>query len=361
MKIWFAAAIPADSQGGVNRNMQGFADGLRKRGHDVDIIYPSSQRQKNYLLFAWALLIRLMKTGKAAPDFLIARSTDGVFCALARRMNICKTRLLLHNHGWEQRVFEISLTIPRDSEQSFFTWKSRVLRFPLLNATLSLCEGHVCGTVDEIQWMRKKYPRYHGTFIYAPNGVDITPSTIERKWNPVFLCIGAWGWRKNPIGTIRILGEVRKKDVDVKVILVGTGISNVPSTVSAVLPGDAVQNISVETMENMSRWYEQCPFLITTSLYEGGHALVILEAMAHGCVVFAKDIPSAREIINHGYNGFLLPGTSLEKDSQVILDAIKDDKKLDEISQRAKKSASRNRWERQARRMERALENIIHN
>ena len=61
----------------------------------------------NYLVFAFALCKRLLLHAAKPPDWIIARSTDGVVCALAAKIFGMKTKIALHNHGWEERAYEV--------------------------------------------------------------------------------------------------------------------------------------------------------------------------------------------------------------------------------------------------------------
>ena len=97
MKIWFAAAIPCSSQGGVNRVMCEQARGLAARGHTTACVYPEARWERTYLGFAAGLAWRMLRAGSRRPDWIIARSCDGVFCALVCAALRLRTRVVLHN------------------------------------------------------------------------------------------------------------------------------------------------------------------------------------------------------------------------------------------------------------------------
>jgi glycosyltransferase involved in cell wall biosynthesis len=77
--------------------------------------------------------------------------------------------------------------------------------------------------------------------------------------------------------------------------------------------------------------------------------------MAHGCVVFASAVPSSKECIRHLKNGFILPGDSPAGDVSMIVNALTNPSLCAAISAKAFLFAKRQSWERQARRLERAL------
>jgi glycosyltransferase involved in cell wall biosynthesis len=105
----------------------------------------------------------------------------------------------------------------------------------------------------------------------------------------------------------------------------------------------------------MVRWYETCPYLLSTSRYEGGRSLAILEAHNRGMVVFATAIPSTREIVRDGATGILLSGSDGARDASRILETIANGGLCRSIGAAAWQSVGRQRWQRQGTRLEKLL------
>ena len=122
--------------------------------------------------------------------------------------------------------------------------------------------------------------------------------------------------------------------------MVGTGVK-IEDFVDA-LKGTKLNYLIVpyENFESMPQWYKQCPFFISSARYEGGHSLAILEALSFGCVVFATDIPSTREIIIDKSNGVLIGGVNDEDDAKTILDVLGDKDLLARIRHNAFRTAA---------------------
>ena len=57
----------------------------------------------------------------------------------------------------------------------------------------------------------------------------------------------------------------------------------------------------------LARHYEDADGVILLSRGEEGIPLVLLDAMAHGCIVFATDLGAVGELVVDGINGFLCP------------------------------------------------------
>ncbi len=354
MIIWFAANVPSGSVGGVARSMQGLAEGLHMLGHRTSVVTNGDSRG-GYILFAFKLAARLFLNMTHQPDWIIARSTDGVVCALLIKALAFKTRLAIHNHGWEEYVYEIENRLPRRTVFPRTTWRARIIRFPLLRVCLALSAGCISGTLAEIRWLKKHYPRHQRKFHFVPNGVNAPDNGfwMEQHDAPLhLLAIGGLTWKKNILHTIDIFEELVRRLPECRFYLIGScapldRISRHLHSGITVLPQ--------VSQGEMPKWYRTCPFLLSSSRYEGGHSFALLEAMSHACVVFASAIPSSKEIIRNGENGMLISGIDAKTDAKVIAEVLRDKSAQIKMRRRALASARRSRWERQVHRMERVL------
>ena len=355
MNIWFAANIPLGSSGGVARSMQGLAEGLQRLGHRTEIVVNASNTGGGYLVFALKLTLRLLFHIVNQPDWIIARSTDGIGCALLIKALALKTRVAIHNHGWEEYAYEFEKRLPVGLVFPRTTWKARIIRFPLLRACLALSSSCICGTISEIRWLKKKYPRHHRKFRYLSNGVHVVDRGFWLDQNEIplhIVSIGSFTWKKNLNHTIAVFEEMVRHLPQSRLFLIGTGLEK------HQIPRQLIEEISVVPEVNpseMSKWYMTCPYLISSSRYEGGHSFALLEAMSFACVVIASAISSSAEIIQNKCNGLLITGVDAKDDAAAISALLKEKERLVHMRRRAFCSARRNRWERQMKRMERIL------
>jgi glycosyltransferase involved in cell wall biosynthesis len=356
--VWFAADIPASSQGGVNRLMKGLSFGLSRQGIRTEIIYNNEYellRAAGYIGFSLGLGIKLLLRPLSRPDWIIARSTDALFCAVVKRIFRLKTRIVLQNHGWEEYVYAIQKRLTAALVDRPVTWKSRLIRFPLLRATLAMADYCLCGTIDDIRWIRGRYPAALKKLRYVPNGVEPKRSCFwagRADLQHRFLCVGTMTWRKNLTYAVALFRRLAEADPNARLYLVGTG------EIPAALNFSAQERITVVPsllMEQMDEWYERCPFFLHTARYEGGHPLALLEAMSFGAVPFVVPIPSVREIVRHGNNGIHLGGIDAGKDAEIIASAIADKNRIATLGKQAYSTAMRNRWKRQTVRLERVI------
>jgi glycosyltransferase involved in cell wall biosynthesis len=353
-EVWFAAAIPGSSQGGVNRLMLGLAEGLRRRGFRVKMIYQGNPAG-GYPAFSLVLAIRLLLRLFNPPGWIIARSTDAFFSLLLRKMLPLSTRIIVQNHGWEEYVFEIQKKLSAAIIENPVTWKARLLRFPMLRATLHMADRCLCGTIDDMRWIGGRYPVVRSKLRYVPNGVVCqrhTDAADREMRSPEFLCVGTLTWRKNLTYALELFKRIATARQDARLFCVGTGRE----------PGEGFNDdggrvtfIPSVPMETIGEWYERCPFFIHTARYEGGHSLALLEAMSGGAVAFVSPVPSSLEIVRHNRNGIVLSGANPDKDAALIMTVVDDTEMVRELSSHARRTAFRNRWNRQVDRLYRVL------
>lgn len=349
-EVWFAAAIPGQSHGGVNRLMLGLANGLKSRGMKVRMIY-QDRSTGGYPLFSFTLGLRLLIRCLNPPDWLIARSTDAFFPCLIRKIVPMSTRIVLQNHGWEEYVYQIQKNLPAGIVENPVTWKARLLRFPMLRTTLRMADYCFCGTVDDIRWLQRKYPAAAPKLRYLPNGVQCsrkTESVRQDSPSPEFLSVGTLTWRKNIDYTLKLFRRVVFFRPKAALFCVGTGRLPENGFDDA---GGRITFVPSVPMNTIGEWYERCPFFMHTARYEGGHSLALLEAMAGGAVPFVSPVPSTLEIIRHDRNGIVLGGTDPEKDAGLIMSVVDDADRVRELSANARRTAFRNRWRRQVSRL----------
>ncbi len=345
MKIWIAAYINPSAPGGVLRSTTTIARELRKRGHRVRELY-ANKFYGNCILFSLGVMIKLIFT-LDRPVWLIARSTDGFFPILAAKTFGFKTHVALHNHGWEERVYEQEKRLPAHCINNPTTWRARAIRFPMLHLTLRLADCCLNGTVDELRWLRRRRP-VTTPLRYVPNGVDCISPLEPPAQNMAlrFLAVGGQTWKKRIDYAVDLIEAVRSHLPDSRLTLLGADMSR---------PEKWIQSVAFVKLTHIAPLYRTHGCLVMPSRYEGGHPFTILEAMSYGCIVFASAIPPHREIIRHSINGYCISGTDVEADARLISDAISDSTR-NRIRHNAISTAWRNRWERQIDRLERALD-----
>ena len=356
MIVWFAAAIPESSAGGVARSMRELSSGLSRRGHECRIV-DTGDSPGNYLAFAVRLLLLFIFQVRKRPDWIIGRSTDAILCAVVARLFHLKTRTALHSHGWEEKVYETEQRLPSAFVSPKTTWKARIVRFPLLRLMLACCDACVCGTIEEARSLRSRYPGQKKKIVCIPNGVMVREKQFW-DWKPVpaarFLAVGTMTWKKNIHHAVKVFCAVRKTIPSATLTIIGCSQEELFRE-TGTSAADGITAVSHEAPERMASWYETCPFFISSSLYEGGRSLAVLEAMSFGCVVFVSPIPSSIEFIKNRVNGIVLTSLCPEDDAAVVVTAVRSPALCASVGRRAFSFAARQSWDRQSGRLEKVV------
>lgn len=127
-----------------------------------------------------------------------------------------------------------------------------------------------------------------------------------RESDKVLLFIGRLIDEKQPVRMIDILAEIRKKDTNYKLLMVGTGELKVAveTRINELDLQDAVQ--LVERIPNCDIWelYRMSDSFVNLNQQEI-FGMAILEAMYYGCKVVAWNAPGPNLIIENGKSGWL--------------------------------------------------------
>lgn len=361
MKIWFTGNIPENSCGGVARSMRELCSCLSMLGHDCACVYAHNPLVKrSYILFALVLCARMLFCKQSdRPDWIIARSTDGVLCALVNHFFNSKIHVALHSHGWEEKSYGVEQQLYAQNVHPKTTWKARLIRFPLLRLTLYLCDICICGTIEESRWVRQKHPRMQHKIVCIPNGVTLPSAKVpfwlcQPECPPYFITIGNLTWKKNTAYAVQLFCVIKKKHPLAKLYVIGCSSQELLKQTGVSEDGGvvAIPQVSPDEMES---WYTRCPYILSCSKYEGGRSLAILESMTYGCIPFVSAIPSSMEIITDNKNGVLLSTTSIESDAAKILTAMQSVDKIMLMRQNAFLYARKQSWRRQCQRLEKHL------
>jgi hypothetical protein len=92
----------------------------------------------NYFAFPVWLALRYICSLNKRPQWIVARSTDGIGVAILSRLFGFGTKTALHSHGWEEKAYQAEREAGPAAVSPKTTWKAHAIRFPLLRATLAM-------------------------------------------------------------------------------------------------------------------------------------------------------------------------------------------------------------------------------
>ena len=123
---------------------------------------------------------------------------------------------------------------------------------------------------------------------------------------------------------------VLKEEPDVRFLIAGEGPEkkNLEREARKLNIEAYVRFLGRLSNEEISSFLAKTDIYVSTSLYDGT-SVSLLEAMASGCFPVVSDIPSNREWIRDGENGFLFPVNDEKILAQKVLDAIRNKKMVE--------------------------------
>lgn len=144
-----------------------------------------------------------------------------------------------------------------------------------------------------------------------PDYENFTPEEIKEKYgylatDKVLLFIGRFTEEKQPIRMIEIFSEIRKKDQEYKLLMVGTGELKT-AIENRIKELDLTNDVRmIERIPNSEIWelYRMTDSFVNLNQQEI-FGMAILEAMYYGCKVVAWTAPGPNLIIEDGKSGWL--------------------------------------------------------
>lgn len=185
----------------------------------------------------------------------------------------------------------------------------------------------------------------------SSNGMPIVPNPIDidffkprehkiAKSNPVVLYAGRLEFRKGVHVLMRAIHRVLKKIPEAKFIFIGKDSGMKPYLINKIKDTNSSENVLI--IEGMPRYklkefYQESSLCVLPSLWEN-HPYTCLEAMACGKPVIATNIGGYPEIIQNGFNGFLVEAGSSKELAEAILKLLSDATLCENLGKNARKT-----------------------
>jgi glycosyltransferase involved in cell wall biosynthesis len=160
--------------------------------------------------------------------------------------------------------------------------------------------------------------------VVIPQGVELRPETAPAPSDagPVFLFPAGVRRVKNLLFPLKPLAELSGRYPGLRLLLVGPVIDAeyAVELLEALESYPFAQYLGGVRHEEMFPLYDSSTVVINCSLFEGGMANSVLEAMAHAKPVLVSDIEGNRSIVKEGANGFLFrDAAEFMKKAEVLL------------------------------------------
>lgn len=317
MKICLVSPYEFMHPGGVTEHVRHLSEQLRRRGHEVSILAPSSQLPDDHGIPGY---VRIGRSVAVRGNGSVARV--GLSFHLVRRVRALLDEQdfdVVHYH--EPLVPALPITVLRfhrgANVGTFHAMARRNLGYyygrPFLKRYFDRL--HACIAVSEPA--RDFVARYFdGVYRIVPNGIDsqrFTPDVepLAEARTPgqlTLLFVGRLETRKGFPTLLEAYAQLRRQRSDVRLVVVGDG----PMRWGYERQAEALAVPDVQFCGHVSNallphFYAAADVFCAPATGGESFGIVLLEAMASGVPVVASDIPGFRQVVAHGADGLLLP------------------------------------------------------
>ena len=216
----------------------------------------------------------------------------------------------------------------KNNNKSFL---KQIMFYFLTQITLIFSDQYSVTSKADLEFLNKNY-LYKNKILLRPNWVEVNLARSGNKENNKILAVGRLEEQKNFKELIR---EV--KDTDFEIDIYGEGAQKDSLLKLASELKVPLQIFNFINNDDLLLIYQQYKYFVSTANFEG-NSKVILEAMASGCVVIAKDINNNRELIDDKKSGLLFNGNL----NEILINCQKNNYELEEIANNAKNKVMKN-------------------
>jgi glycosyltransferase involved in cell wall biosynthesis len=183
-------------------------------------------------------------------------------------------------------------------------------------------------------------------------------SELGLKGKIVLIAVGRLSQQKGFAYLIKALNEVKKKEKNFKLLLIGDGEErkNLERLSKELGLEEEIIFLGKIFHDKLPKYYHVSDIFVLPSLYES-FGIVFLEAMASGLPIISTNIAAIPEVVNKKV-GILVKPKNVQELAEAILTLINDEKRRREMGKEGMKLASNFDWSFVSERVMEELENI---
>jgi glycosyltransferase involved in cell wall biosynthesis len=344
---------------GVALTAARFLQGLRRRGHEIQLVRP---RQDAGAPATGAAFQEVLTRGMPIPRYPNLRMGLPARRALQQRWSYHRPDVV---HivtegplGWSalRAALKLRLPVVSDFRTNFHSYSGHYgvgwLRKPIL-AYLRRFHNRTLFTLVPTEALRQELAALgFGGLRVVARGVDTAlfdparrSDALRARWgaapaDPVLLYVGRLAPEKNPAALLAAFEAARRRAPRARLVLVGDGPAQ--RELQARCPDAAFAG--TRRGEDLAAHYASGDVFLFPSLTET-YGNVVLEAMSSGLAVVAYDCAAASAHIRHGRSGLLAPVGDGEAFSALAADAASEGERLRALGAQARTHALEHSWD----------------
>src|SRR5216684_1289927 len=314
MKIALVSAYDYAHPGGVTEHVRHLAAGLRRRGQDVTVFAPCSDRE---LAERDSDFIRVGRPFPIPMHGSVARITVSLHLTNKIKHYVRDGGFdVLHYHEPLMPVLPVTaLRVSRTCNVGTFHAFARsnigyYYGKPLLKRYVRRLHARIAVSNPAREFVRHYFP---GDYRVIPNGIDVKrfqnqapyPELRDGMCNLLF--VGRLEYRKGLGYLLRAFAQLKPQYPNLRLIIVGDGpLRRWYSNFLTRKQLDDVVMAGYVPASDLPRYYASCDIFCSPATGDESFGIVLLEAMASGKPIVATSIDGFREVVTHGRDGLLV-------------------------------------------------------
>jgi glycosyltransferase involved in cell wall biosynthesis len=271
-------------------------------------------------------------------------------------------------HGLEERRVRVMRLEAKKGQAWNFGWKNRlwhrVYHFPRFRWSIRTADTAHVFSRDVWNLLQLEYGLEPERCAYIPNGVErrfFTPREYQRGEGIRLLYPGTWLDQRGIFYLRDAMRKLAPQLPGMTLTIAGPGIPSeeVLRFFGAEIAGRIIVRTAVPA-EKMPELYGEHDVLIFPSLMEG-LPNVLLEAMASGMPVVTTETCGMPDVVEHEFNGLLIPPADSAAIEQAILRLAGSEELRRNLGEAARELMRRQTWERAGRQLEALFLRVLAN
>lgn len=328
-----------DNSGGVSRVLANVANMLCERGDEITIIVMGYSRKSFFKLNG---NINVVPLNSEITDSIIKQFLCALKCVKRLRSEVKKISPDVILAFWTSRAIisilaSFNLRIPVVACEHTAYCRARMDAKIFRNIAYKFADAIISLTDEDAI----RYKKINENTYVIPNEVNdlkkINRNYDEKK---VVLSVGRWSYEKGYDMLVDAWNYIADKHKEWKLRIIGSKedlryFNKVNKQIIKYNIGDSIEILDVT--DRIMNEYDNADIFVLSSRFEG-LPMVLLEAMSRGVASVSFDCPTGpRDIIENGYNGFLVNANNVKMLSEKIELLIQNSELRKEIGVRANK------------------------
>jgi glycosyltransferase involved in cell wall biosynthesis len=368
MEILMAVAVPNRREGGAAAIAYNLGREMEALGHRVtylfheDLLSPVEARGR-FRDFLFAIRVsKHIRSNRKKYAVVDLHAPTG--CVYGFLHSVFRSEemppYVMTLHGLDERFIQVLRREDRKGRAWHFALKNRmwhrVYHTPRFRLSIRTADAAHTYSRDVWNLLQLKYGMDPDKVAYIPNGVEerffLSRDYPDRK--PVrFLYAGSWLDQRGIFYIRDALNLLNRSFSDWTLSIAGSGIA--PEGIESFF-GDSLSDqivvVPVTPAAEMPRLYAEHDLFVFPSLMEGLPS-VLLEAMAGGMPVVTAETCGMVDVVEDGFNGFLVPPADATALEAALLQLCRSAELRKRLGSAARESMKRYTWQKAASKLER--------